>query len=163
MKPDKKYMSESSYAPGEIHFTPPSFSSTIRQSNISGEQNSEDNSYLNLYPSETEEEFLYCYYSSFGDCEFNNITNSKFPSYNNPTPSSSAVLRNMDLDMDDLYDPDRKKDNTDVERIYSMIEKNHRTLFNTFSSYRIPYPVAKIMIKRIIKLTLSYCKKEGDY
>lgn len=199
MKPDKKYMSESSYASSEIHFTPPSFSSILRQNSISDKQNSQGNSYLDLYPSETEGDFLYCYYSSFGDCEFNNSINkgqfsnynnnnnsnqsqnynnnnsSQFPNYNSSNnnngqfqrytpsdPTPSEILRDMDLDIEDLCDPDRKKCDKDVDRIYSMIERNNRGLFTTFSSYRIPYPIAKILIKRIVKLTLSYCEKEGD-
>lgn len=159
MKPDKKYMSESSKDTIDIHFIPPTFSSKVRMSELF---NNSANSYLNLYPSETETEFLYCYYSSFGDCDDNNKNNVKSNDSRIPTPSEVLMNLEMDLDLDELNGLDRTCCDNDINTIYSLIEKNNSGVFTTLSSYKIPYPIAKIIVRRIIKLTLSYCEKEGD-
>lgn len=154
MKPDKKYMAESSSDNLDIHFVPPTFSSEFRQDSLK-DQN--PNEFLDLYPSETENEFLYCYYSSFGDCNNNVTVNS-----NARVPMPSEVLMNFDLDLDESTDLERACCENDVNGIYDLIVKNNSGIFSTLSAYRIPSPIAKILVRRLIKLTLSYCEKEGD-
>lgn len=234
MKPDKKYMSQSSGGNTTKHFVPPTFSSKIRMNglfnssfnpnnyndsndynnsnsynnynstnnsntyndpnssnsyngydnsnnyndsnnsnnynnpnnsnsyNSSSNYNNSTNSYLNLYPSETESEFLYCYYSSFGDCKYNNKNYNKHNNYRIPTPSEALINLDMDIDLDELNGLDRTCCNNDIDAIYSKIEKDHSGIFTTLSSYKVPYPISRIMVRRLVKLTLSYCEKEGD-
>lgn len=167
MKPDKKYMSESSSGNLDIHFIPPTFSSDFRQDFLP-DQN--PNEFLDLYPSETESQFLYCYYSSFGNCNNTNVNTSS--SNNNPNnvtinnnariPMPSEVLMNFDLDLDEDIDLERNCCENNIDSIYDSIVKNNPGIFSALSTYRIPSPIAKIIIRRVIKLTLSYCEKDGD-
>ena len=154
MKPDKKYMSQISVADTDINFTPPSFSKSLFRNEPNVPYN--NNSSLDLFPSETESSQLYCYYSSFNDCD---EKNSKIiPSMRIPTPSE--ILQNFDLDLDETDDLERDGSKGDVNRIYTQIEKNNPSIFTTFSSYGIPSPITKVIIKRSIKLSLMYYNKE---
>lgn len=231
MKPDKKYMSQSSTGIKDINFVPPTFSSKIRKnqlfdsyndsndynssmnsdnynnsngynssmnsdnynnyndsmnynnpnnsnsynnsmnsgnynnpmnSNNYNGYNTSTNSSLNLYPSETENQFLYCYYSSFGDCKENNKNYNKNNNSRIPTPSEALINLDMDIDLDELNGLDRTCRDNNIDDIYSKIENEHSGIFTTLASYKIPYPISKIIIRRLIKLTLLYCEKEGD-
>lgn len=141
-----------------------SYNNPLNSNNYSG-YNTSNNSSLDLYPSETQNEFLYCYYSSFGDCEENNKNNKNYTQNNSsriPTPSEALINLDMDIDIDELNGLDRTCCDNKIDDIYSKIENEHSGIFTTLASYKIPHPISKIIIRRLIKLTLLYCEKEGD-
>ena len=45
---------------------------------------------------------------------------------------------------------------SEVDKIFKKIEDNNSVVLATMKAYRIPYPIAKLLIKNIIKLTLEY-------
>lgn len=153
MKPDKKYMSQISIDDTDINFIPPSFSKSLFRNESSVPNN---DSSLDLFPSETKSSQLYCYYSSFNDCDEKNA--NIIPSMRIPTPSE--ILQNFDLDLDETEDLGRDGSKNDVDMIYLQMEKNNPGIFTTFSSYGIPSPITKVIIKRSIKLSLMYYDKK---
>lgn len=46
----------------------------------------------------------------------------------------------------------------EVDRILNKIEKNNPEIFQLLKLYNMPYPVARKLIRRIIRLTLNYQK-----
>lgn len=46
----------------------------------------------------------------------------------------------------------------EVEKILNKIEKNNPEIFVLLKMYNMPYPVAKRLVRRIIRLTLNYQK-----
>lgn len=54
----------------------------------------------------------------------------------------------------DYYDKDYKY--RDVQRICRMIERYNPGIFRTMLRYGVPYPVARRLCRRIVRLTLRY-------
>ncbi|MCX7694499.1 MAG: hypothetical protein N2Z71_02120 [Caloramator sp.] len=46
----------------------------------------------------------------------------------------------------------------EVDRILNKIEKNNQEIFVLLKMYNMPYPVARRLVRRIIRLTLNYKK-----
>lgn len=46
----------------------------------------------------------------------------------------------------------------EVDRILNKIEKNNPEIFQLLRLYNMPYPVARRLVRRIIRLTLDYQK-----
>lgn len=46
----------------------------------------------------------------------------------------------------------------EVDRILNKIEKNNPEIFQLLKLYNMPYPVARKLVRRIIRLTLNYQK-----
>lgn len=157
MKPDKKYMSQvSKNDTKEFNFTPPVFNASLfRDESLKNNNNSDDYS-SNLFPSETQSSETRCYYNDFDDYsnENSNIT------YNSIMPSPFDILRNFDLDLDETTDLERDCYNTDIDKIYLEIEQNNPGILSTLCEYGIPCPISKVIIKRLIKLSLLYCNKK---
>ena len=150
MKPDEKYMSEVKYN-NLFKFTPPSFDRNLLIDDYAND-NDDDNEFLNLYPNETTEDQLYCYYNSLGGCI--NEKNTHISS--NRTPETFEVLRGLDLDIDETTDLNNNYTRNIVSKIYSdIINKNHG-ISDTFNLYGIPSPIQKVITKRLIKLSLLY-------
>ena len=78
-------------------------------------------------------------------------------------PTTFDVLRSLDLDLDETEDLERVHSDNDVNKIYSRIEKRNPGIFATLYSYRIPRPIVRVIVKRLIRLTLSYCDRENNY
>ena len=98
------------------------------------------------YPSEVNSEDLY----SYNKPRLNDNYDTNFI---NPLD----ILRNFsfeDIQLSDSCRGDSKEN--DVEEIFKKIEENNSVVFATMKAYRIPYPIAKLLIKNIIKLTLEY-------
>lgn len=154
MNPAEKYMSQVSQDDSDIRFVPPSFmESNIYDSFLSRSENRS----LDLFPSETGLPEL-CYYSDNPNDAFNRGDNYNI--VNDTIPSTFDVLRNLDLDLNESEDLERAKSENDVDKIYSKIERTHPGIFATFYSYRIPRPIVKVVVKRLIRLTLAYCDKD---
>lgn len=156
MKPDEKYMSQSqaNLDDSDIRFVPPAFMDRNRYNQESFDY---DNS-LDLFSSETGLPEL-CYYSK----EYSDSMNRSFNTANNSIPTTFDVLRNLDLDLDETEDLERSNSNNDINRIYSRIERRHPGIFATLYSYRIPRPIVRVIIKRLIRLTLLYSNKDDNY
>ena len=149
MKPDEKYMSEVN--PKTIFkFTPPSFNRNL----LMDDENPND--FLDLYPEETSEDQLYCYYNSLGGCskEQNEIIPLK------RGPETFEVLRGLDLDIDETYDLDNNYRHNTVNQIYSEILTKNPGINDALSLYGIPSPIRKVITKRLIKLSLLYNNRE---
>lgn len=76
-------------------------------------------------------------------------------------PLPSDILKNFDLDLDEENDLDENRGDSDVNRIYSDIEANNPNVMRALSDYEVPLPLAKVITKRIVKLSLQYYDK-GD-
>jgi hypothetical protein len=154
MKPDEKYMSQSQVKfDDDIKFVPPAFMDRNLYSEVS--YNLKDDYNLDLFTSETGLPEL-CYYSN----DANDSMSRNFNIANNTIPTTFDILRNLDLDFSETEDLERSDSNNDIDKIYSRIEQRHSGIFATLYSYRIPRPVVKVIIKRLIKLTLLYCDKK---
>lgn len=71
-------------------------------------------------------------------------------------PLPSDILKNFDFDLDEESDLDENRGDSDVNRIYSEIEANNSNIMSAFSDYEVPLPLAKVITKRIVKLSLQY-------
>ena len=158
MNPDQKYMSQANLDNEDIKFVPPSFINKKFRNNLSS--NVDNNLNLDLFPSETGLPKL-CYYSNEFENSTNRSTNVNID--NDIIPTTFDALRGLDLDLDESEDLERIHSDNDVNKIYSKIEKSHPGIFATLYSYRIPRPIARVIIKRLIRLTLSYCEREKKY
>jgi hypothetical protein len=79
---------------------------------------------------------------------------------NRELPNIIELLSNFDLDLDEDVDLVRNCSDKGIDRIYEKIEKNHPEIFALVRAYNIPYPIFKLLIRRVIKLSVNYCKKE---
>lgn len=88
----------------------------------------------------------------------------KNPSSNiNRSENISEVLRNYTADLDENVDLCRHCLDKRIDKIYDKIqEKDPEIISLLVENYKIPCPIAKIVIRKIIKLSLKYCKKAGD-
>lgn len=156
MKPDEKYMAQSraNSDDNDIKFVPPEFIDRNLYDKVSSNFN--DDSNLDLFSSETGFPEL-CYHSDdSSDYSMNRYINVA----NNTIPTTFDILRNLDLDLDETEDLERSNPNNDIKKIYSKIEKKHPGIFATLYSYRIPRPIVRVIIKRLIKSTLLYSNKD---
>lgn len=63
------------------------------------------------------------------------------------------IFEDLDSDLNSEYE---RFDSERVDMILSRIEKEHPTVFKVFQVYRIPYFMAKKIIRKIISITLRY-------
>ena len=150
----------------------PNSSNNLNQSNIVQEDE--------LYPSEVLEDELFSYNTNNPNSNTNNNFNNNNPSnnnFNNPSNNNSIpntnrymdelihldILRDFDFSIDsDINSNTRGSSNdaTTVDKIFRNIEDNNDELLETFKSYKIPYPMTTLVIKKIITASLDYCKEE---
>ncbi|GAA0077518.1 hypothetical protein UT300005_18960 [Clostridium sp. CTA-5] len=132
--------------------------------------------YSELFPSETVGSELHSYYNELNanmSNNNNNLFNTNNPNTNtsntnNPNINNNIkriltpdeILRSFDLDLDESMDLERNCCDNDINKIYAKIEKENPAIINTLSSYNVPSPISRLIIKRIIKLSLKYCNKE---
>ena len=71
------------------------------------------------------------------------------------------ILRNFDISLDFSSSESRKNNcsEDEVNKILSLIEKDNPGILATMKAYRIPYPITKLLIKKIIKISLDNCKR----
>lgn len=101
------------------------------------------------YPDETKKDTLYSY----------NKPIKKVPS--NMGSRILNSLRELDLDLDESTDL-AMNINENIDTIYNKIELNYPGTFILLNSYNIPSPISKLIIRRIIKLSIKYCNKEDE-
>ncbi|MDR3596271.1 hypothetical protein [Clostridium sp.] len=154
MNPDKKYMSQASLDDNDIKFVPPAFIYKSPRREFSSD---EGNRNLDLFPSKTGFPEL-CHYSEEKDDSLSGEFGINIA--DNSVPTTFDVLRNLDLDLDEKEDLERANSDNDVNKIYLKIEQKHPGIFATLYSYRIPRPIVRVIIKKLIGLTLHYCDKK---
>ncbi len=158
MNPDEKYMFQVNLENTDIKFVPPSFINKNLRDDISSNVNNNLN--LDLFPSETGLPEL-CYYSNEPD--HSGDRNLNINTANSTIPTTFDILRNLDLDLDEKEDLERAYSDNDVNKIYLKIEQKNPGIFATLYSYRIPRPIVRVIVKRIIKISLLYCDKDNNY
>lgn len=160
MKPDEKYMSQVNLDNADIKFVPLSVINKSFRDDVNTNVNNNYN--LDLYPSETGLPEL-CYYSDESEDYKSRNTNSNMNTAKDTIPTNFDVLRNLDLDLDQTEDIERVNSDDYVNKIYSKIEKINPGIFATLYSYRIPRPIVRVIVKRLIRLTLSYCDRQNNH
>jgi hypothetical protein len=156
MNPDEKYMSQVNLDNTDIKFVPLSVINKSLRDDVNTNHN------LDLFPSEAGLPEL-CYYSSESESFISRNTNSDMNIAEDAIPTTFDILRSIDLDLDETEDLERVHSDNDVNKIYSIIERRNPGIFATFYSYRIPRPIVRVIVKRLIRLTLSYCNKENNH
>lgn len=164
-----KYMNQANKK--NFKFEPPKFNKNLFRNN----ENSMKNEFINynnnkgeikLYPIESSEAQLYCYYNEIEGCYKGNGDNVKQNMVNSDgrikveIPSPSEMLRNFDLEIDEEIDFNDSREKTDVDNIYSRIESENPNVLGTLLNYNIPSPLAKLITKRIVQLSLKYQVRE---
>lgn len=107
-----------------------------------------NNNNVNLedeYPSEDSGDELYSYNSNttMGPANPNNLI----------TPTE--VLRNIDFSLDDM-DSRKSYSNKDIDAIFNSIQEKNPSIFSALKAYRVPYPIATLLIKKVIQSSLDY-------
>lgn len=113
--------------------------------------NNYNNANINLeYPTEIDDSSLY----SYNEPKVNER-------YLDESINILDILRNFDMTLDFSSSESRKNNCTedDVNEVFSLIEKDNPGILATMKAYRIPYPIAKLLIKKIIKISLDNCKR----
>lgn len=102
------------------------------------------------YPTELNDDFLY----SYNEPKINDR-------YLENSINILDILRNFDFSVDYSSSESRKNTYTEneINDILSLIEKDNAGILATMKAYRIPYPIAKLLIKKIIKISLDNCKR----
>lgn len=80
----------------------------------------------------------------------NFITKSLFP---------NDILRNSYFDFDDETDLIRDCSDNNIDNVFKSIEDNNPGTLTLMEAYNIPYPIAKLIGRRFIKLTLDFYKR----
>ncbi len=85
-------------------------------------------------------------------------SNYEIKNLNMGIQTPGEVLNELNIDLeDDNNSSSKNKDYTsDIDSILIDIENNNSAVINTFKAYRIPHPISKLLLKRIIRLTLMY-------
>ena len=99
------------------------------------------------YPNEVDDSALYSYNKPMLN-----------PGVKLPVVNPIDILRNLDtenIEISDSLNRGFEKSN-EIQNIFKKIEANDTIVLATMKAYRIPYPIAKLLIKKIIKATLEY-------
>ena len=83
----------------------------------------------------------------------NNINNNTTTNANVKNPAE--LLRSLNLDVDLI----RCCKDDDINKLYKEIENDCPGILSLLEAYNIPSPIAKLIVRRIIKITMRYCKK----
>lgn len=154
MRPDEKYMSEVNVK-NKFKFIPPSFNRSFLM-NDDEQDVTEEKETLDLFPNETSEDQMYCYYNALGNCK--NGQNIQ-PSVT-IQPRTFEALRGLDADIDDASSNIQNNISNNINKIYDEILKNEPGIDDALSLYGVPSPIKKVITKKIIKLSLLYNNKE---
>ena len=102
------------------------------------------------YPSELDDSFLY----SYNEPKVNER-------YIDDSINILDILRNFDMSLDFSSSESRKNNCTEdeVNKIFALIEKDNPGILATMKAYRVPYPITKLLIKKIIKISLDNYKR----
>lgn len=135
--------------------------------------NMPNNTQLN-YPSDSIEDELYSYNkapintNTPSNTMPNTMPNSNVENNSNVIPNNnlsvvptpSEVLRIFDLDLDEDMDLDRNHSDKKINKIYKHIKEECPGIIKVLCEYNLPEPIYKLLIKRVIKLSLNNCERE---
>ena len=136
---------------GNINSTTNSNDYNNNYNNNDNYMNSNNYNNINLeYPSEQDDNFLH----SYNEAKVNER-------YSDDSVSILDILRNFDISVDFSSTESRKNNCTEdeVDELFALIEKDNPGILATMKTYRIPYPIAKLLIKKIIQISLDNCKR----
>ncbi|MBD7909913.1 hypothetical protein [Clostridium cibarium] len=85
-------------------------------------------------------------------------------SYSSPRIDNdiTEILRNFDLDLDEDLDLSRVNSDKRIDNIFLNISKKHPEVISLLKAYNIPFPIIKLVIRRIIKLSLIHGKRTDE-
>ena len=119
------------------------------------------------YPGDTSSDTLYSYNNAnvnttntsntTPNTSTNNINNNTTTNANIKNPAE--LLRSLNLDVDEDIDLIRCCKDDDINKLYKEIENDCPGILSLLEAYNIPSPIAKLIVRRIIKITMRYCKK----
>ena len=136
--------------------------------NLINNPNSPQNKDLSIqYPDDTSSDILYSYNNANVNTTdtSNNTPNTSTNNMNNNITNNTNVknpaelLRSLNLDVDEDIDLIRCCKDDDINKLYKEIENDCPGILSLLEAYNIPSPIAKLIIRRIIKITMRYCKK----
>ena len=136
--------------------------------NLINSPNSPQNKDLSIqYPGDTSSDTLYSYNNAnLNTTNTSNTTpNTSTNNINNITTTNANVknpaelLRSLNLDVDEDIDLIRCCKDDDINKLYKEIENDCPGILSLLEAYNIPSPIAKLIVRRIIKITMRYCKK----
>lgn len=151
--------------------------------NKSNTNTSNSNYNPELSPSETQSDTLYSYnkQGTQNNGNINSNTNLNNTPNTNQSPSNiskysnqsefarntknenlipNELIKNICLNLDEDIDLIRNCPNNDIDKIYHDIEKNNSGIISLLQTYDIPIPIVKLIIRKIIKISLNYCKEK---
>lgn len=144
---NNKYINSNTY---NNNYTNPN---NTYNNNNNNNNNINPNNYNNNnleYPTEQDDNFLYSYNEP-------NVNER----YLDDSVNILDILRNFDISVDFSSSESRKNNCTEdeVNELFALIEKDNPGILATMKTYRIPYPISKLLIKKIIQLSLDNCKR----
>lgn len=89
----------------------------------------------------------------------NNMVNTTPPAPKSSTRNPDELLRDLNLNVDEDIDLIRCCKDDDMGKLYKEIENDCPGILSLLEAYNIPSPIAKLIVRRIIKITMRYCKK----
>lgn len=115
--------------------------------NNSNNNNMNSNNISLEYPTEQDDSFLYSYNEpKVNERYFDNSVNIL------------DILKNFDISVD-FSSSESRKNNCTEDEVFALIEKDNPGILATMKTYRIPYPISKLLIKKIIQISLDNCKR----
>lgn len=142
------------------NFSKPSpYQSNNNVENMNSNLNKNNTTYEGeLYPSETLEDELYSYNTNNINNPNNSTNNSTNRDINNLIHLD--ILRDFDLSLDSDIKSDNRLDSDEtIDKIFEDIKSNNNGLIETLNSYKIPYPISTLVIKKIVRSTINHCKE----
>ncbi|MDS0524164.1 hypothetical protein NNC19_00650 [Clostridium sp. SHJSY1] len=74
----------------------------------------------------------------------------------------TEIIKNFDLDLNEDLDLSRVNSDKRIDDIFSSITQKHEEVVSLLRAYNIPFPIIKLLIRKIIKLTLAHGKREDE-
>lgn len=85
---------------------------------------------------------------------FNSLFNSSTEISKGYVPVPVQLFEDIDNDFDDRLTSDK------INQIFSKIEENNSSIMKSLEAYKIPFPVSKMIVKKLIALSIKYSSKE---
>jgi hypothetical protein len=85
---------------------------------------------------------------------FNSLFNNSTEINRGYVPVPVQLFEDIDNDFDDRLTSDN------VNQIFRKIEENNSSIMKSLEAYKIPFPVSKMIVKKLISLSIKYSSKE---
>ena len=129
--------------------------------NLINNPNSQQNKMVSeQFPSYNISDILHSYNNPISsNTTKNNMVNATPPAPKSSTRNPDELLRDLNLNVDEDIDLIRCCKDDDMAKLYKEIENDCPGILSLLEAYNIPSPIAKLIVRRIIKITMRYCKK----